>query len=204
MWLQFSLYVDHCSHYTLWKNLSPFSRLNNQQLILKESAIAKGLLATQSPSVSTGSKRSVSFTSLWLFDQVNHSIRSHQSPDVHLPAKIQRLDPRGSRCLFLTTPFSDVFCESSLRSLVRIIGLSGVQSYHLLHNRPLNAFHALACGHRLPPGLILPSNTHWVAGVAGPAFLIARGKFMPLVVSSGGLMKEKSEGANLIRRWKNR
>lgn len=204
MWLQFSLYVDHCSHYTLWKNLSPFSRLNNQQLILKESAIAKGLLATQSPSVSTGSKRSVSFTSLWLFDQVNHSIRSHQSPDVHLPAKIQRLDPRGSRCLFWTTPFSDVFCESSLRSLVRIIGLSGVQSYHLLRNRPLNAFHALACGHRLPPGLILPSNTHWVAGVAGPAFLIAGANFMPLVVSSEGLMKEKSEGANLIRRWKNR
>lgn len=36
---------------------------------------------------------------------------------------------------------------------------------------------------------------NWVAGVAGPAFLIARGKFMTLVVSNAGWWKVNLSGA---------
>ncbi|ADV24230.1 Hypothetical Protein CGB_I0530C [Cryptococcus gattii WM276] len=60
----------------------------NQELILKELAILKGLFASQSPSALTGSKPS--------------------SSDVHLPAKLQRLSQRGGQCIFnhpLLRPF---------------------------------------------------------------------------------------------------
>lgn len=70
----------------------------NQELILKELAILKGLFASQSPSALTGSKPSVSS----VLNQTKHSI-TFQSSDVHLPAKIQRLSQEGVNA-FLITP----------------------------------------------------------------------------------------------------
>lgn len=68
----------------------------NQELILKELAILKGLFASQSPSALTGSKPSVSL----VLNQTKHIIRSYQPSDVHLPAKVQRLGQRGGQCIF--------------------------------------------------------------------------------------------------------